>query len=127
MKLEEIDFKGIVVISGYELSEVKELYFSGQESLECLWEIPDLMHPLELVEKSIEIINAFKREGIYTVILSNSSDLIMGIKYIGEKENVSDIKFVLYKNGDFQDFGMDIEEIFRDFNRSLDYLNEITG
>lgn len=75
------------------------------------------LHPVLDVEKAIAIIESLNDETCY----SNSPDFVMAIKWIGEKRGV-ETEFFL--NGVSQ--GNSIEEIFEDFNRALDMINNLS-
>ena len=71
-------------------------------------------HPEKEVENAKSLVLSVNDEIAY----SNSPDFIMATKYIAKKYNIG-IEFFL----DSVSYGNSIEEIFADFNKSLELIN----
>lgn len=78
-------------------------------------------HPLNEVKRANDIILNIKDNTEY-VFYSNSSDFVSTIKYLSDKYEI-ETEFFL---NDIST-GNDIEEIFDDFNKSIDLLDELIG
>lgn len=76
----------------------------------------DTLHPLNEVKAAQRTILRKKSTDCY----SNSPDFVSTMKYFGEKEGVQ-VEFFL----DGISLGNNIEPIFEDFNRALDYMDKI--
>ena len=72
-------------------------------------------HPVAYVEEANRLVTS----GESFVLYSNHPDFISAIKYIGEKHGV-EMEFFL--NGISQ--GNEIDEIFGDLNRALEFINK---
>ena len=74
------------------------------------------VHPANEVKNALKVVTSDEDEVVY----SNHPDFVMAVKYIGIREKV-ETEFFL----DGVSHGDDIEPIFKDFNRSIDLINEL--
>ena len=90
------------------------------------------LHPQWIVEYARMIILLHKEIGVKFFIASHSTDMISAIRYIAAKEEVQDnLNFYLAEDLEdapyeytYRDLGLDIDPIFKSFNKSLDKIDE---
>ena len=90
------------------------------------------LHPQWIVEYARMIVLLYKEIGVKFFIASHSTDMISAIRYIAAKEEVQDsLNFYLAENSEdtpyeytYRDLGLDIDPIFKSFNKSLDKIDE---
>jgi predicted ATPase len=90
------------------------------------------LHPRWIVEYARVLVLIQKYLHTTILIASHNPDMISAIKYISEKESISDsLAFYIAEEIDsdgfgkykFKNLGTDIEEIFSSFNIALDRIN----
>ena len=89
------------------------------------------LHPQWIIEYARIVVFIHKRVGAKFLISSHNPDMISAIRYIAESENCTDdLEFYLAKKArssnhqyHFQSTGLNIEPIFKSFNRSYLLLN----
>jgi len=83
------------------------------------------LHPLNEVERAVELLSS---TGGDDIIYSNSPDFVMALQNIretiDEKGGVLGVELEFFLDG--VSYGSSIEEVFSDFNRSLDRISELT-
>lgn len=90
------------------------------------------LHPQWIVEYARMIVLLHKEIGVKFFIASHSTDMISAIRYIAAKEKVQDnLNFYLAEDSEdapyeytYRDLGVDIEPIFKSFNKSFDKIDE---
>lgn len=90
------------------------------------------LHPQWIVEYARMIVLLHKEIGVKFFIASHSTDMISAIRYIAAKEEVQDkLNFYLAEDSEdtpyeytYRDLGLDIDPIFKSFNKSLDKIDE---
>lgn len=90
------------------------------------------LHPQWIVEYARMIVLLHKEIGVKFFIASHSTDMISAIRYIAAKEEVQDsLNFYLAENSEetpyeytYRALGLDIDPIFKSFNKSLDKIDE---
>ena len=91
------------------------------------------LHPKWIVEYARVLVLIQKYLHTTILVASHNPDMISAIKYISEKEQVSDsLTFYMAENVEkeefgkykFKNLGTDIEEIFASFNIALDRINQ---
>lgn len=90
------------------------------------------LHPQWIVEYARMIILLHKEIGVKFFIASHSTDMISAIRYIAAKEEVqNNLNFYLAEDSEdapyeytYRDLGLDIDPIFKSFNKSLDKIDE---
>ena len=90
------------------------------------------LHPQWIVEYSRMIVLLHKEIGVKFFVASHSTDMISAIRYIAAKEEVQDkLNFYLAEDSEgtpyeytYRDLGLDIDPIFKSFNKSLDKIDE---
>lgn len=89
------------------------------------------LHPQWIVEYARIVVLLNKRLGVKFFIASHSPDMVSAIKYIAEKEEVSDrVNFYLAEKRekdytyDYKSLKTDIEPIFSSFNIAIERINQ---
>ena len=90
------------------------------------------LHPQWIVEYARMIVLLHKEIGVKFFVASHSTDMISAIRYIAAKEEVQDkLNFYLAEDSEgtpyeytYRDLGLDIDPIFKSFNKSLDKIDE---
>lgn len=90
------------------------------------------LHPQWIVEYARMIVLLHKEIGVKFFVASYSTDMISAIRYIAAKEEVQDkLNFYLAEDSEgtpyeytYRDLGLDIDPIFKSFNKSLDKIDE---
>ncbi|WP_302581311.1 AAA family ATPase [uncultured Bacteroides sp.] len=86
------------------------------------------LHPQWIVEYARMIVLLHKEIGVKFFIASHSTDMVSAIRYIAAKEGVqADLNFYLAEDSEetpyeytYRDLGIDIDPIFKSFNKSGD-------
>ena len=89
------------------------------------------LHPQWIVEYARMIVLLNKHLGVKFLIASHNPDMVSAIRYISEKEQISDaLNFYLAEPADlngeafrYRNLGLDINPIFESFNIALDRIN----
>lgn len=90
------------------------------------------LHPQWIVEYARMIVMLHKEIGVKFFIASHSTDMVSAIRYIAAKEEVQDsLNFYLAEDSEdapyeytYRDLKLDIDPIFKSFNKSFDKLDE---
>lgn len=90
------------------------------------------LHPQWIVEYARMIVLLHKEIGVKFFVASHSTDMISAIRCIAAKEEVQDkLNFYLAEDSEgtpyeytYRDLGLDIDPIFKSFNKSLDKIDE---
>ena len=90
------------------------------------------LHPQWIVEYARMIVLLHKEIGVKFFVASHSTYMISAIRYIAAKEEVQDkLNFYLAEDSEgtpyeytYRDLGLDIDPIFKSFNKSLDKIDE---
>ncbi|WP_294480767.1 AAA family ATPase [uncultured Bacteroides sp.] len=90
------------------------------------------LHPQWIVEYARMIVMLHKEIGMKFFIASHSTDMVSAIRYIAAKEEVQDsLNFYLAEDSEdapheytYRDLKLDIDPIFKSFNKSFDKLDE---
>ena len=87
------------------------------------------LHPQWIVEYARLIVWMYKEMGVNFLISTHSTDLVIALKYISEAKKCSEVlEFFLAKRGHsdgkyiFESSGLNIDQIFKSFNKSFDKL-----
>ncbi len=90
------------------------------------------LHPQWIVEYARMIVLLHKEIGVKFFVASHSTDMISAVRYIAAKEEVQDsLNFYLAEDSEdtpyeytYRDLGLDIDPIFKSFNKSFDKIDE---
>lgn len=90
------------------------------------------LHPQWIVEYARMIVLLHKEIGVKFFIASHSTDMVSAIRYIAAKEEVEDVlNFYLAEESEdtsyeytYRSLGLDIDPIFKSFNKSFDKIDE---
>lgn len=90
------------------------------------------LHPQWIVEYARMIVLLHKEIGVKFFVASHSTDMISAIRYIAAKEEVQgNLNFYLAEDSaetpyeyTYRNLGLDIDPIFKSFNKSLDKIDE---
>ena len=92
------------------------------------------LHPQWVVEYARLIVLLHKKIGVKFLVASHHPDMISAIKYISEKENANSILHFYLANRiddsylyEYDDLGVEIEEIFSSFNIALERIDLYGG
>ena len=105
----------------------------GEDTLLIVDEPEVHLHPKWIVEYARVLVLIQKHLHTTVLVASHNPDMISAIKYISEKESISDfLTFYIAEEVDsegfgkykFKNLGTDIEEIFASFNIALDRINQ---
>ena len=130
------DFNLLIAATGIRsFSILQMLLKNGQiseNSLLILDEPEAHLHPQWIVEYARLIIVIHKTIGAKFIISSHNPDMISAIRYIADAENCSSqLEFYTARQAqdgtgryNFRSTGLDIEPIFKSFNKSYDRLNK---
>ena len=111
-----VDNPGIASVPVSSVGDVARLINSGKEQAKYA-------RMIVLLHKEI---------GVKFFVASHSTDMISAIRYIAAKEEVQDkLNFYLAEDSEgtpyeytYRDLGLDIDPIFKSFNKSLDKIDE---
>lgn len=90
------------------------------------------LHPQWIVEYARMIVMLHKEIGVKFFIASHSTDMVSAIRYIAAKQEIQDsLNFYLAEDSEdypylytYRDLGLDIDPIFKSFNKSFDKIDE---
>lgn len=90
------------------------------------------LHPQWIVEYARMIVMLHKQIGVKFFIASHSTDMVSAIRYIAAKEEVQgNLNFYLAEDSretpyeyTYRELGLDIDPIFKSFNKSFDKIDE---
>lgn len=90
------------------------------------------LHPQWIVEYARMIVMLHKQIGVKFFIASHSTDMVSAIRYIAAKEEVQgNLNFYLAEDSKeapyeytYRELGLDIDPIFKSFNKSFDKIDE---
>lgn len=90
------------------------------------------LHPQWIVEYARMIVMLHKEIGVKFFIASHSTDMVSAIRYIAAKQEVQEsLNFYLAEDSKespyeytYRDLGLDIDPIFKSFNKSFDKIDE---
>lgn len=108
------------------------MVFSKKDTLLIIDEPEAHLHPQWIVEYARMIVLLHKEIGVKFFVASHSTDMISAIRCIAAKEEVQDkLNFYLAEDSEgtpyeytYRDLGLDIDPIFKSFNKSLDKIDE---
>lgn len=115
---------------------IERLYMNGylKDGTLLIVDEPEVhLHPKWIVEYARILVLIHKWLNVTILADSHSPDMVSAIKYISEKEKISDsLTFYIANEVESEDFGKykyknlgtDIEEIFSSFNIALDRINQ---
>lgn len=90
------------------------------------------LHPQWIVEYARMIVMLHKDIGVKFFVASHSTDMVSAIRYIAAKEEAQDnLNFYLAEDSEdtpyeytYRELGLDIDPIFKSFNKSFDKIDE---
>ncbi|MGL4807045.1 MAG: AAA family ATPase, partial [Bacteroidales bacterium] len=104
--------------------------FITKETLLIIDEPEAHLHPQWIVEYARLLVLMNKHIGVKFFIASHSPDMVSAIKYISQKEEISEaLNFYLAREADndkfiYESLGVNIEPVFESFNVALDRIDQ---